>query len=101
LRKNKIECFRKLQDAPIAQIRGGFINCNGIICGRIRYNIECLIKLQDAQIAQNKRRIYKLQWDYLRKNKIECFRKLQDAQIAQNKRRIYKLQWDYLRKNKI
>jgi len=37
----------------------------------------------------NKRRIYKLQWDYLRKN-IECFRKLQDAPIAQNKRRIYK-----------
>jgi hypothetical protein len=33
LRKNKIECFRKLQDAQIAQIRGGFINCDAIICG--------------------------------------------------------------------
>ncbi len=58
LRKNKnnIECLRKLQDAPIAQIRGEFIN----IVGHLRKNnIECLIKLQDAQIAQNKRRIYK------------------------------------------
>jgi hypothetical protein len=38
----------KLQDAQIAQIRGGFIN----IVGYLRKNIECLIKLQDAPIAQ-------------------------------------------------
>jgi len=40
----------------------------------------------------NKRTIYKLDCDYLRKNKnnIECLIKLQDAPIAQNKMRIYK-----------
>jgi hypothetical protein len=36
LRKNKknIVCLRKLQDAPIAQIRGEFINWDWIICER-------------------------------------------------------------------
>jgi hypothetical protein len=61
LRKN-IECFRKLQDALIAQIRGGFINIVGYLRKK-KNNIEYLIKLQDAPIAQNKRRIYKLDWD--------------------------------------
>jgi len=33
LRKNKnIVFFRKLQDAPVAQIRGGFIIWDAIIC---------------------------------------------------------------------
>ena len=55
LRKNKknIECLIKLQDAPIAQIKGGFINIVGGL-RKNKKNIECLIKLQDAPIAQIK-----------------------------------------------
>jgi hypothetical protein len=30
LQKNNIVCLKKLQDAPIAQIRGGFINIVGL-----------------------------------------------------------------------
>jgi DNA-dependent RNA polymerase auxiliary subunit epsilon len=61
-KKNNIEYLIKLQDAPIAQIRGGFINIVGYLRKK-KNNIEYLIKLQDAPIAQNKRRIYKLDWD--------------------------------------
>ena len=48
-----IECLRKLQDAPIAQIRGGFINWEWDYL-RKWVRIECLKKLQDAPIAQIK-----------------------------------------------
>jgi hypothetical protein len=51
---DSIECLRKLQDAPIAQIKGGFINWTWYICERRRIKIVCLRKLQDAPIAQIK-----------------------------------------------
>jgi hypothetical protein len=68
----------KLQDAQIAQIRGGFINIVGLFAEEYRM----FDKITRRADCANKRRIYKLIWDYLRKN-IECLRKLQDAQIAQ------------------
>jgi|LakMenE01Jun11ns_1017448.scaffolds.fasta_scaffold4475364_1 hypothetical protein len=43
-------CCRILQDAPVAQIRGGFINWNGLFA-KVIVVIE---KLQDAPIAQIK-----------------------------------------------
>jgi hypothetical protein len=88
-KKNNIVCSRKLQDAPIAQIRGGFINCEGIVCES--GGIECLRKLQDALIAQIRGGFINWESDYLRKWWDRMFEKITRRADCANKRRIYKL----------
>ena len=89
--------LRKLQDAPIAQIKGGFINWGRIICesGWDRM-FEKITRRADCA---NKRRIYKLGMGLFAKvGGIECLKKLQDALIAQIKGGFINWEWDYLRK---
>ena len=88
-----IEYLKKLQDAPIAQIKGGFINWSRIVCesGWDRM-FEKITRRADCA---NKRRIYKLGMRYLRKwVRIEYLKKLQDAPIAQIKGEFINWEWD-------
>jgi hypothetical protein len=52
-------CLRKLHDAPVAQIRGRFINWDGWFAKD--GGVLCLRKLHDAPVAQIRGRF--INWD--------------------------------------
>ena len=93
-----IKCFIKLQDAPIAQIKGEFINWEWDICESGWDNIVCLRKLQDAPIAQIKGGFINWEWYVCESGWDKMFHKITRRADCANKRRIYKLGMRYLRK---